>query len=85
MTQMTDRTFLRRSRAEGFDVSLCDPTGIPCPREECQLIVVYNGNYFCACGWACPPDGPRLTAEQKAFINLLYNGLMEYRAKRRMK
>lgn len=83
MPKMSDKTFTRRARKEGFDTEKADPTGIPCPREECQLIVVYNGNYFCACGWACPTEGPWLTESQSAYIGLLYNGLMEYRAQRR--
>lgn len=48
--------WLRRARPAGFDVDLqCDrPAGVRCPRPKCQEVIVYNGNYFCRCGWAFP-------------------------------
>lgn len=66
--------FLARASTKGFGVSSFDrSTGVQCPRIQCSSIVVYNGNYFCPCGWAAP-DSRRLEAEEK-YMQLLYDGL----------
>jgi hypothetical protein len=79
--KMSDKTFQKKASKKGFEVDpeLDNPTGVECPRPDCDKIVVYNGNYFCACGWACPPPESRLTTEQKRYIARLIHGLWEYR------
>lgn len=48
--------WLRKSNPKGFEIKNYDqPTGVPCP-TGCGSKVVYNGNYFCECGWALATD-----------------------------
>jgi hypothetical protein len=51
---------LWKASAEGFDVDyhIDKPAGVRCPRPDCEEEVVYNGNYFCKCGWALPDVNP---------------------------
>lgn len=44
--------WLRRAKGDiRVDLNYDRPTGVRCP-TNCGNIVVYNGNYFCECGWA---------------------------------
>lgn len=71
----SDKTFLRLASPKGFSVEDGRSTGVPCPRPDCNEIVVYNGNYFCACGWAAPDF--KLTEAQADYMELLHEGLKE--------
>lgn len=54
-----------------------DPTGVPCP--ECEAEIVYNGNYFCSsCDWVSPVYEEE-TLEDRAFTKKLLEGLRDKR------
>lgn len=74
------RVFLQRATIMGFEIdpNLDTPTGIECPRPDCDKIVVYNGNYFCECGWAAPDW--RFTPDEQRYMNRLYEGLKAVRS-----
>lgn len=75
MPDYTDRYFRQRANPQGFAVDpLIDrSTGVECIRG-CGNIVVYNGNYFCECGWAAP-EYTYCSPPQKKFLDKLIMGL----------
>lgn len=73
------KRWLRKASITGFEVNEFDAkTGITCPRKDCNQKIVYNGNYFCSCGWAAECDKPSCK-ESRIFNESLIEGLKKLR------